>query len=1414
MKTFTLSQIYSQYLFDVDISSPSSSNLLCVIDELNSCLLIINSDFKVYVFNYQNRNKCKLLHEIELECVLDSDILMKLMESVDTANVNPFVYIAVTPDLEGVIIALRTGEIINIPTDNNNNNKPTITKLIHDNITITAFEPSPNQEYIVVVLSNYTLMLISYDAPFNVINSCTLDDCDLSAVNEGDVCNEASITFKQDGELFAIVYNIKVNGNVLRKCLVRDSKLNIKKGPARADNKIVFSVSEAPLDYLSNVVAFQPNGSLIAYYDHIHKSIFFSEKNCLIHGKFPITLNITNTSSSIIKPVLLKWNFDSPMLLFIFEYESQYYIHIYHRSNYEWTLQYEIIKQQRITTAKFSELISNQLIIVYSNNIYETINFIWTYSSSLSYNNNLNTNNGEICVMNNHSIKYTPLGIVNIPPPMCLVTIPNNKGVCYCWFKQFVFALYKDGIDVYKSNARSFERYTTLTVDSSVYGGDINCIKKVIFVPHYNKSIGVFVLNKIMHNDLTQEQIVFIVFKVIYTLNEQHNVVDIKFDNNNAPLYTSTETVKGNSVILFNSIKHDKGYEKEYYNDDIIGVTASTKQSDATLKQQDNKPKQMTLDMLELDHMGANRNKHNNYNEDNDNDNNNDNINDNSIMFYYSYYNTSTNETQINKIYYNTTTYELNIDNNDNHIITMQCTNNERITQIETVIVYKEEEIIICLTHNNKLYYNGNLIANDINSFIHFKHFLLFTQTSSGTYSTLHLINLNDSTIHKTLTSNAFTQNLQYKNFNMRTIERNSTLVTCSSTNVILQMPRGNLETITPRLIALYEIKKQVHLENYNTAFALCRKHKINLNFIYDINPSSFISNINTFISKVSKPEYINLFINSLDNSICEEYQILFNKHNDNDNKVNHICELIRNRLLLVDNNEQYINSILITYTKQTPPLYLDALKLVQRLKIENNNAKADKALEFLCWIVNANTLFDFALKTYDFELVIMCAKHTQKDPKEYLLYLNKLNEIKQNDIVLMKYQINIDLKYYEDALIELSKGGEKYFDKVINIVNEYHLYDIALELYNQPLYEKQYEMIYDCKGNYYYNNIKDIKQAVVCYIRSKNYQQALKCYVELGNVSETLTLLLLLNNTTSNDIYETLISLLDVCKTKKLSNEVSNIYTYIITSNTWKQFTPGQLLNISIKLIECYITSKCYTKAYFTCINLMKIFSSDNTYTTLSTAIKSKLNDEIQLCYDLYYNTLTKNYTFFIEKYTRLMKVQELKREHPELFVIGVDKGENEQDNVSDTGSVRSRSNKSSKTSMSKKTKMKKPRRNVKEGSPMEEENLIAVIKELVVDDKEIELLYELSEVLRLCKFNIKAKELSEEVKKYVKDVNMKIKGLFSVEQVIFAKEFPIVNELFPQLGLGNVVGSGIVENVGGNDKGERVRKGKSDNK
>jgi elongator complex protein 1 len=54
----------------------------------------------------------------------------------------------------------------------------------------------------------------------------------------------------------------------------------------------------------------------------------------------------------------------------------------------------------------------------------------------------------------------------------------------------------------------------------------------------------------------------------------------------------------------------------------------------------------------------------------------------------------------------------------------------------------------------------------------------------------------------------------------------------------------------------------------------------------------------------------------------------------------------------------------------------------------------AKGALEYVSWLVNANMLYDVALTTYDFELVTLVATQTQKDPKEYVPYLQKLKKM------------------------------------------------------------------------------------------------------------------------------------------------------------------------------------------------------------------------------------------------------------------------------------------------------------------------------------------------------------------------------------------------------------------------------------
>lgn len=102
--------------------------------------------------------------------------------------------------------------------------------------------------------------------------------------------------------------------------------------------------------------------------------------------------------------------------------------------------------------------------------------------------------------------------------------------------------------------------------------------------------------------------------------------------------------------------------------------------------------------------------------------------------------------------------------------------------------------------------------------------------------------------------------------------------------------------------------------------------------------------------------------------------------------------------------------------------------------EIDQNSIKlgSKDALEYVSWLVQPNKLYDVALTTYDFDLVTLVATQTQKDPKEYVPYLN---ELKSMETVQMKYKVHLDLKEYDKALKKLSKGGAQYIDQAMQIV-------------------------------------------------------------------------------------------------------------------------------------------------------------------------------------------------------------------------------------------------------------------------------------------------------------------------------------------------------------------------------------------
>ena len=99
-----------------------------------------------------------------------------------------------------------------------------------------------------------------------------------------------------------------------------------------------------------------------------------------------------------------------------------------------------------------------------------------------------------------------------------------------------------------------------------------------------------------------------------------------------------------------------------------------------------------------------------------------------------------------------------------------------------------------------------------------------------------------------------------------RSVERGAKLVTVmpSIFALVMQMPRGNLETVYPRALVLAGIRDSINAKKYNRAFLACRNQRVDMNILHDHSPDAFISDVELFIDQVQRVEYIDLFLSQL----------------------------------------------------------------------------------------------------------------------------------------------------------------------------------------------------------------------------------------------------------------------------------------------------------------------------------------------------------------------------------------------------------------------------------------------------------------------------------------------------------------------------------------------------------------------
>jgi elongator complex protein 1 len=188
------------------------------------------------------------------------------------------------------------------------------------------------------------------------------------------------------------------------------------------------------------------------------------------------------------------------------------------------------------------------------------------------------------------------------------------------------------------------------------------------------------------------------------------------------------------------------------------------------------------------------------------------------------------------------------------------------------IITFADDKIAFGMSKNGHLYANSRLLVKNCTSFLVTPFHLIFT-TTNHLLKFVHIAKIEGLLpLHEDNRNLLITLDLEIPpddpevDERCRSIERGARLVTAmpTSLSLVLQMPRGNLETIWPRAMVLAGIRKLIDEKNYRNAFLHCRTQRVDMNILYDHAPEQFMANVGTFVDQIKKVSYIDLFLSSL----------------------------------------------------------------------------------------------------------------------------------------------------------------------------------------------------------------------------------------------------------------------------------------------------------------------------------------------------------------------------------------------------------------------------------------------------------------------------------------------------------------------------------------------------------------------
>jgi elongator complex protein 1 len=274
----------------------------------------------------------------------------------------------------------------------------------------------------------------------------------------------------------------------------------------------------------------------------------------------------------------------------------------------------------------------------------------------------------------------------------------------------------------------------------------------------------------------------------------------------------------------------------------------------------------------------------------------------------------------------------------------------------------------------------------------------------------------------------------------------------------------------------------------------LLRKHKIDLSHL----ASSTLLDVTALVREVRDPDRLCLFLTQVGEGKLDS------------SLVNDICSRVRAAVLKygVEDEERWLPAVLTSWVQQRPPQVHEALASVAALRARHaasvpvfstRNPRSGKnagerALDYLTFLVPVDQLFEEALGMYDFDLVTAVAKKGQKDPQEYIPFLEGLRRMSQHR---MRYTVDVRLQRWTKALASLAVE-EGSLVECLKLVQDKRLYQFALS----SVWSEASVARSQCYGAYasYLEGKGHLAEAAVCFSRAGDIVREVQCAEQLGD--------------------------------------------------------------------------------------------------------------------------------------------------------------------------------------------------------------------------------------------------------------------------------------------------------------------------